>query len=265
MVSTLEQMQFPNGEGPGVRKSKRPLLASSTHCKCPMETSRNRVMTSKTVIKCMIWPIHLTLVSKWLLKRENSMCVFFITRKFREVRTWTHGNRLTTSVWLYLSLILTNQPHHTNYLVFAFVQMYMVVFSCRCHDTLRVPLSFEVNNEVQWRLIVFSNIQCKLYETDYKKLVFLHYQFILNIHKHLNWCIIHFVSIPITSCQLFDAMFATLQVIHYKVIAIKFHILLIVRPNERFPTFFCFACWQQTVYGDVVRVIYRATSPGTRV
>ena len=28
MVSTLEQMQVPNGTGPGIRRSKRPLLAS---------------------------------------------------------------------------------------------------------------------------------------------------------------------------------------------------------------------------------------------
>ena len=32
MVSTLEQMQDPNGTGPGVRRSKRPLLASRTRC-----------------------------------------------------------------------------------------------------------------------------------------------------------------------------------------------------------------------------------------
>ena len=32
MVSTLEQMQVPNGTGPGVRGSKRPLLASRTRC-----------------------------------------------------------------------------------------------------------------------------------------------------------------------------------------------------------------------------------------
>ena len=32
MVSTLEQMQVPNGTGPGVRRSKRPLLASHTRC-----------------------------------------------------------------------------------------------------------------------------------------------------------------------------------------------------------------------------------------
>ena len=28
----LEQMQVPNGTGPGVRRSKRPLLASRTRC-----------------------------------------------------------------------------------------------------------------------------------------------------------------------------------------------------------------------------------------
>ena len=32
MVSTLEQMQVPNGTGPGVRMSKRPLFASRTRC-----------------------------------------------------------------------------------------------------------------------------------------------------------------------------------------------------------------------------------------
>ena len=32
MVSTLEQMQVPNGTGPVVRRSKRPLLASRTRC-----------------------------------------------------------------------------------------------------------------------------------------------------------------------------------------------------------------------------------------
>ena len=32
MVSTLEQMQVPNGTGPGVRRSKRPLLASRIRC-----------------------------------------------------------------------------------------------------------------------------------------------------------------------------------------------------------------------------------------
>ena len=32
MVSTLEQMQVPNGTGTGVRRSKSPLLASRTRC-----------------------------------------------------------------------------------------------------------------------------------------------------------------------------------------------------------------------------------------
>ena len=32
MVSTLEQMQVLNGTGPGVWRSKRPLLASRTRC-----------------------------------------------------------------------------------------------------------------------------------------------------------------------------------------------------------------------------------------
>ena len=32
MISTLEQMQVPNGTGPGVRRSKRPLLARRTCC-----------------------------------------------------------------------------------------------------------------------------------------------------------------------------------------------------------------------------------------
>ena len=32
MVSTLEQMQVPNGTGPGVQRSQRPLLASRTRC-----------------------------------------------------------------------------------------------------------------------------------------------------------------------------------------------------------------------------------------
>ena len=32
MVSTLEQMQVPNGTEPGVQKSKRPLLARRIRC-----------------------------------------------------------------------------------------------------------------------------------------------------------------------------------------------------------------------------------------
>ena len=54
MVSTLERMQVENGTGPEVRRSKCPLLASQTRCKCPMacmDTSLIKVITSKTVIR----------------------------------------------------------------------------------------------------------------------------------------------------------------------------------------------------------------------
>ena len=48
MVSTLEQMQVPNGTGPGVRRSKRPLLASRTRCNVPWKL-HNSVIRSKSV------------------------------------------------------------------------------------------------------------------------------------------------------------------------------------------------------------------------
>ena len=50
MVSTLEQMQVPNGTGAGVRRSKRPLLASRIRCNVLWKPSKfgNR---SKSVIK----------------------------------------------------------------------------------------------------------------------------------------------------------------------------------------------------------------------
>ena len=50
MVSTLEQMQVPNGTGPGVRRSKRPLLASRTRCNV-YGNLQNLVIKSKSVIK----------------------------------------------------------------------------------------------------------------------------------------------------------------------------------------------------------------------
>ena len=50
MASTLEQMQVPNGTGPGVRRSKHDLLASRIRCKCTMKTL-NSVIKSKTVIR----------------------------------------------------------------------------------------------------------------------------------------------------------------------------------------------------------------------
>ena len=50
MVSTLEQMQVPNGTGPGVRRSKRPLLASRTRCNVLWKPPK-LVIKSKSVIK----------------------------------------------------------------------------------------------------------------------------------------------------------------------------------------------------------------------
>ena len=50
MVSTLEQMQVPNGTGPGVRRRKRPLLASHTRCNVLWKPP-NSVIRSKSVLK----------------------------------------------------------------------------------------------------------------------------------------------------------------------------------------------------------------------
>ena len=38
-----EHMQVPNGTGPGVQRSKRPLLACQTRRKCSLETSHKPV------------------------------------------------------------------------------------------------------------------------------------------------------------------------------------------------------------------------------
>ena len=43
LVSTLEKIQVPNGTGPGVRRSNRPLLSWLTRCKSSIETSSNLV------------------------------------------------------------------------------------------------------------------------------------------------------------------------------------------------------------------------------
>ena len=53
MVSTLEQMQVPNGTGPGVRGSKRPLLASRTRCNVLWKPPElfNLVIRSKPIIR----------------------------------------------------------------------------------------------------------------------------------------------------------------------------------------------------------------------
>ena len=44
-------MQVPNETGPGVQRSKLPLLASRTHRKYSMENCRNLVIRSKLVIR----------------------------------------------------------------------------------------------------------------------------------------------------------------------------------------------------------------------
>ena len=50
MVSTLEQMQVPNGTGPGVRRSKRLLLASRTRSMF-YGNLQNSVIRSKSVLQ----------------------------------------------------------------------------------------------------------------------------------------------------------------------------------------------------------------------
>ena len=59
MVSTLEQMQIPNGTGPGVRRSKRPLLASRTRGNVLLKPPKfgnkvKSVMMSSSVIRSQI-------------------------------------------------------------------------------------------------------------------------------------------------------------------------------------------------------------------
>ena len=51
MVSTLEQMQVPNGTGPGVRRSKASSVGWPHPLQCSMETSRNLVNKVKIVNK----------------------------------------------------------------------------------------------------------------------------------------------------------------------------------------------------------------------
>ena len=50
MVSTLEQMQVPNGTGPGVRRSKRPLWLAAPVAMF-YGNLQNLVIKSKSVIK----------------------------------------------------------------------------------------------------------------------------------------------------------------------------------------------------------------------
>ena len=71
MVSTLEQMQLQNGTGPGVRRSKRPLLASRTRCNVLWTPPKfgNKVEVGNTVQFgnkfanwCNVWSIECVIV-----------------------------------------------------------------------------------------------------------------------------------------------------------------------------------------------------------
>ena len=79
MVSTLEQMQVPNGTGPGVRRSKRPLLASRTRCnvlwKPPKFSNRSKsVIKSSSVIGSQIGVMSDQLrVSLYTVMSQNVM------------------------------------------------------------------------------------------------------------------------------------------------------------------------------------------------
>ena len=70
MVSTLEQMQVPNGTGPGVRRSKRPLLASRTRCN-------------------VLWkPQKFGIKSKSVIKSSSVISLFFIFQLLGECDCW---------------------------------------------------------------------------------------------------------------------------------------------------------------------------------
>ena len=77
MVSTLEQMQVPNGTGPGVRRSKRPLLASRTRCNNPWKPPKfgNKVnigIKSSSVINSQIGVMSDQLrVSLYMVMSQN--------------------------------------------------------------------------------------------------------------------------------------------------------------------------------------------------
>ena len=80
MVSTLEQMQVPNGTRPGVRRSKRPLLASRTRCNVlwkPPKFGNNRsklVIKSSSVISSQIGVMSDQLrVSLYMVMPQNVM------------------------------------------------------------------------------------------------------------------------------------------------------------------------------------------------
>ena len=72
LVSKSEQTQVPSRTGPGVRRSKRPLLASRNGCKCSMDTSQNLLM-SKSVIRSSSESNESTGActnGRWMFRRE---------------------------------------------------------------------------------------------------------------------------------------------------------------------------------------------------
>ena len=76
MVSTLEQMQVPNGTGPGVRRSKRPLLASRTRCNVLWKPAKfgNKVKIGCSVISSQIGVMSDQLrVSLYMVMSQNAM------------------------------------------------------------------------------------------------------------------------------------------------------------------------------------------------
>ena len=78
------------------------------------------------------------------------MCVLFITRVLRGMRTLTHGNRLTKSVWLHLSLLLT--PYMvSNSLPIATVTSMMFIFifcASYCIDYLSYPFGAAAEDRI---------------------------------------------------------------------------------------------------------------------
>ena len=81
MVSTLEQMQVPNGTGLSFRRSKRPLLASRTRCnvlwKPPLVIRSKSVIKSSSVISSQVGVMSDQL--------RVSLCLLFILPRY-----WIH-------------------------------------------------------------------------------------------------------------------------------------------------------------------------------
>ena len=80
MVSTLEQMQVPNGTGPCVRRSKRPLLASRTRCSVLWKPSKfgykfkignNVQYGNKFAYWCNVWSIEGVIHCIWSCPRMS--------------------------------------------------------------------------------------------------------------------------------------------------------------------------------------------------